>query len=96
MRWSLRLTEFDFEVQHRPGTKIKHVDALSRHVQTVTTKQTLSKNFVRVEQETDKFCNTIEVGELKGKSEYFYDKEGVIYRRRKNGEHQLVVPTSLV
>ena len=32
MRWSLRLAEFEFEVQHRAGTKIKHVDALSRHV----------------------------------------------------------------
>ena len=37
MRWSLRLSEFDFDVEHRAGTKIKHVVALSRHVQTVTT-----------------------------------------------------------
>jgi hypothetical protein len=28
-----------------------------------------------------------------GKSEYFYD--GVIYRRRMNGEHQLLVPKTL-
>jgi len=32
MRWSLRLSEFDFTVEHRPGIKIKHVAALSRHV----------------------------------------------------------------
>jgi len=28
MRWSLRLSEFDFEIEHVPGSKIKHVDAL--------------------------------------------------------------------
>jgi len=36
LRWSLKLSELDFIVQHRPGTKIAHVDALSRHVGTVT------------------------------------------------------------
>jgi len=29
MRRSLRLSEFDFIVEYRPGIKIKHVDALS-------------------------------------------------------------------
>jgi hypothetical protein len=32
MHWSLRLSELDFEIEHVPGSKIKHVDALSRHV----------------------------------------------------------------
>jgi hypothetical protein len=81
MRWSLRLAEFDFDVEYRAASKIKHVDALSRHVQTVTIDQTLSKELVRDEQKTDKFCNTLEVGKPRGKSEYFYDEEGVIYRR---------------
>jgi len=35
MRWSLRLSEFDFIVEHKPGNKIKHVDALSRQVAAV-------------------------------------------------------------
>jgi hypothetical protein len=96
MRWSLRLAELDFDVEYRAASKIKHVDALSRHVQTVTIDQTLSKELVRDEQKTDKFCNTLEVEKPKGKSEYFYDEEGVIYRRRKNGEHQLVDPQNLV
>ena len=32
MRWSLQLSGLDFIVQHRAGSKIGHVDALSRHV----------------------------------------------------------------
>ena len=41
--WSLRPAEFEFEVEHRPCSKIRHVDALSRHVQAVTTGHLLSK-----------------------------------------------------
>uniref|UniRef100_A0A1Y1LA97 Integrase zinc-binding domain-containing protein n=1 Tax=Photinus pyralis TaxID=7054 RepID=A0A1Y1LA97_PHOPY len=29
-RWLLKLQEFDFEVKHRSGSQMKHVDALSR------------------------------------------------------------------
>jgi hypothetical protein len=50
MRWSLRLTEFDFVVEHRPGTRIMHADALSRHVQAVTD-HSLSKDVMREEQQ---------------------------------------------
>ena len=31
MHWSLCLSEFDFEIEHARGSKIKHMDALSRH-----------------------------------------------------------------
>jgi len=34
-------------------TKTKHVDALSRHVHTVTVDQTLSKELVREERQTE-------------------------------------------
>jgi hypothetical protein len=46
MRWSLRLSEFDFVIKHRPGSKIGHVDALSRHVSTVVDQEILSKESV--------------------------------------------------
>ena len=46
MRWSLRLSEFDFEIEHVPGSKIKHVDALSRHVRLVEDTQLMSKELM--------------------------------------------------
>jgi hypothetical protein len=49
MRWSLRLAEFDFFIEHRPRTLIKHVHALSRHEQTLTANQTLSKELIKAE-----------------------------------------------
>jgi hypothetical protein len=36
MRWSLRLSELDFTVEHRAGKKISHADTLNRHVGTVS------------------------------------------------------------
>lgn len=48
----------------------KHTDALSRHVQTVTTDRTFSNDLVRAEQENDKLRNTPEIEKLKGNSEY--------------------------
>jgi hypothetical protein len=96
LRWSLRLSEFDFQIEDRPGTQIRHVDAISRHVQAVHTSKIIPKRRVKVEQASDKFCNLIVVGKFMGKSEYFYDEEGDIHRSRMNDEHQLVVPKTLV
>jgi len=58
MRWNLRLSEFDFIVEHRPGIKIKHVDALSRHVAAIMQDGLPSKEEILAEQRKDPFCNT--------------------------------------
>jgi hypothetical protein len=43
MRWPLRVSEFDFVIEHRAGSKTGHVDALNRHVITVVDQKILSK-----------------------------------------------------
>ena len=95
LRWSLRLSEFDFTVEHRPGTQIRHADALSRAVQSVGHDIELPADVVKTAQEGDEFCRSLKPGTAKSKSEYFEDEGGLVFRRRKNGEHQLVVPLSL-
>jgi hypothetical protein len=32
LRWSLKLAQLDFVVEHKAGSKIGHVDGLRRHV----------------------------------------------------------------
>ena len=56
MRWSLCLSGLYFSVEHRAGSKIGHVDALSRHVGAVIHKGTLNKENVLSEQKKDAFC----------------------------------------
>jgi hypothetical protein len=47
LRWSLRLAEYNFTVQYRPGTKIPHVDSLSSYICEVSGKETLPKERVK-------------------------------------------------
>ena len=46
LRWSIKQSELDFVVEHRPGFKIGHVDALNRHVGTIKHEAVLSKEIV--------------------------------------------------
>jgi hypothetical protein len=96
MRWSLKLSELDFEIEQREGTKIPHVDALSRHVGAVANTGSLDREIVRIEQERDQFSKELHPGCFNSRNDFSYDAAGLIYRRRTNGKHQLLVPRTLV
>ena len=61
MRWSLKLSELDFVVEHKPASKISHVDALSRHVGAVMHEDSLDKERILCEQQKDEFCTKQEL-----------------------------------
>ena len=96
MRWSVRLSEFDFEIEHVPGSNIKHVDAISRHVGLVEETQLMSKELMNREQKKDQFCIEQAQNRPTANSEYFLDMDGVLYRRVKGEQPKLVVPQSLI
>jgi len=96
MRWSLRLSEFDIEIEHVPGSKIKHVDALSRHVGLVEDTQLMSKQLMLNEQKKDSFSQEQIQNRPATNGEYFLDMDGVLYRRVKGRHPKLVVPQSLI
>ena len=56
LRWSIKLSELDFVIEHRAGRKMAHVDALSRHVGTTVQAGALEKEDVLREQAKDAFC----------------------------------------
>ena len=56
-RWSLRLSEFDFTIEHRPGNQIRHADALSRAVQTVSRDMEIPRDVVKVAQGNANFVS---------------------------------------
>ncbi|GFX92634.1 retrovirus-related Pol polyprotein from transposon 17.6 [Trichonephila clavipes] len=41
-RWALQLEEFDYEIEHRAGSRMKHVDALSRYPVMIVCNDTLT------------------------------------------------------
>jgi hypothetical protein len=73
MRWSLKLADFGYSIEHREGKKIPHVDALSRHVGAVLQVR-LDPETVRQEQGEDKFCRSLKPGT--------HSSERVFHRRR--------------
>jgi len=96
MRWSLSLSEFAFYIEHIPGTKMGHMNALSRHVAVVSKKAVLNKDRFYREPVKDTCCIVQRRKRFMVNSEFFIDEVGVMYRRQKDKNDQIVVPESLV
>ena len=71
MRWSLKLSQLDFSVEHRAGSKIAHVDALSRHVGAVINQSSLNRENILREQQKYAFCVKQNPGEHFSRNEFF-------------------------
>jgi hypothetical protein len=90
-------SRLEFVDEHTPGTKISHVDALSRHVGAVNDGPSLTKREVLTEKLNDPFCEVQKwLRCFTTKSEFFLDMDGVMFKRQGPRDHQLVVPQSLI
>ncbi|GFV14265.1 transposon Ty3-I Gag-Pol polyprotein [Trichonephila clavipes] len=52
-RWVLQLEEFDYEIEHRAGSRMKHVDALSRYPVMMVCNDTLTSKLKNAQEEDD-------------------------------------------
>ncbi|GFS61904.1 retrovirus-related Pol polyprotein from transposon 17.6 [Trichonephila clavipes] len=52
-RWALPLEEFDYEIEHRAGSRMKHVDALSRYPVMMVCNDTLTSKLKKAQEEDD-------------------------------------------
>ena len=66
------MSELDFVVEHKPGFKIGHVDALSRHVGAVMNENLLDKERIPSEKQKDEFCTKQETGPSSSTREFFF------------------------
>ncbi|GFY33849.1 retrovirus-related Pol polyprotein from transposon 17.6 [Trichonephila clavipes] len=60
-RWALQLEEFDYEIEHRAGSRMKHVDALSRYPVMMVCNDTLTSKLKKAQEEMDKLNEFIEL-----------------------------------
>jgi len=88
-RWIKNLEDFDYTLEHRPGTRMKHVDALSRNaIMTVTESSIIAR--MKVAQGNADLNALIKAVELKPSDKYTLIG-GVLYKF-VDGKDVLMVP----
>ncbi|GFY46053.1 uncharacterized protein TNIN_18032 [Trichonephila inaurata madagascariensis] len=72
-RWALQLEEFDYEIEHRAGSRMKHVDALSRYPVMIICNDTLTSKLKKAQEEDDSI-QTLKSLLEKQESEEFFER----------------------
>jgi hypothetical protein len=90
-RWAIKLSEYDFNVEHRPNTRMRHADALSRCVHVVNKDLTLTKEIIQDEQAKDALCE-----QYRQREGFWLDDDDILYKQDTGKEPRVIIPASLV
>ncbi|GFW69092.1 transposon Tf2-9 polyprotein [Trichonephila clavipes] len=92
-RWALQLEEFDYEIEHRAGSRMKHVDALSRYPVMMVCNDTLTSKLKNAQEEDDNI-QTLKSLLEKQESGEFFERNGILYKYL-NGRELIVTPKAM-
>ncbi|GFW13373.1 transposon Tf2-8 polyprotein [Trichonephila clavipes] len=92
-RWALQLEEFDYEIEHRAGSRMKHVDALSRYPVMMVCNDTLISKLKNTQKEDDNI-QTLKSLLEKQESEESFERNGILYKYL-NGRELIVIPKAM-
>lgn len=92
-RWAEEIQNFDCEIEHRPGTKMCHVDALSRHPVFSIEFDDITARIMKLQQEDDELKLIRDSVALKEDKKYSL-RSGLLYKL-VDGIDLLVVPNSM-
>lgn len=94
-RWVLYLEEYDYKIEHRAGSQMKHADALSRNPVLVITRRNEFLHQVKTVQREDQHIKTI-MKILEDNKEYddYYLEYDILYKRYEE-RGLLVIPTKM-
>lgn len=95
-RWALLLEEYDYELEHRSGICLPHVDALSRYpVMMVLTEDDAFLKRIKIAQAMDEHLMTVKkLLESGQRHEDYFLKHDILYTC-ENGNELLVVPKGM-
>lgn len=94
-RWAMFLQSYDYEIEHRSGSRMPHVDALSRYHSILVLEPNTFEHILSVKQSQDntirELRNQLEISENK-----FYElRDGLVYRKVGNNKLLFYVPACL-
>ncbi|GBM86924.1 hypothetical protein AVEN_151823-1 [Araneus ventricosus] len=92
-RWALFLEDFNYEIVHRPGKQMKHVDCLSRYPIMLITHDEITSRIVNCQQ-SDEYIGSIKQLLENKQINDFVLKNNVLYKIVKDSD-LLVVPEAL-
>jgi len=81
--------EYNFQIEYRPGTKMRHVDALSRNVVNVRTISISEDGWIQRGQDTDPKIVNIKEEFTKLRTDYVL-KRNILYRKTDQGKRWVV------
>lgn len=95
-RWWLLIQRFHFEVDHRPGHKMTHVDALSRNVAQISVLKVNLDDWLSCIQLQDERAVSLRKRLVEGTdhnlNKYYKIKQNKLYRTTADGSLKLVIP----
>lgn len=94
-RWALFLQEFDYEIIHRSGKQMQHVDSLSRNsVMLVTRSYDELTAKIKLAQQGDEHIQALKKLIEKNESKEYFIKHDIVYKY-ENDRELLMIPNSM-
>ncbi|GFX70341.1 uncharacterized protein TNCV_2955611 [Trichonephila clavipes] len=85
--------EFDYEIEHRAGSRMKHVDALSRYPVMMVCNDTLTSKLKNAQEEDDNI-QTLKSLLEKARIRRIFERNGILYKYL-NGRELIVTPKAM-
>lgn len=84
-RWALLFQNYDFSIEHRAGSRMKHVDALSRNTNILILTENTFEQTLSIKQIEDRDINKLKEQLSRSEDKYFEMRNGLVYRKYKDG-----------
>lgn len=94
-RWAMFLQNYNYEIEHRSGSKMSHVDALSRCHSVLVLEPNTFEQVLSMKQCQDPAISELR-DELEVRENKFYElRDGLVYRKAKKDKLLFYVPACL-
>lgn len=95
-RWALELQEFDYELKHRAGKQMQHVDALSRcnDAIMITEANSFETNLIIAQAKDEKIQNIKKLLE-ENEHKLYEMRNGIVFRKTNDGRLLFCVPQKM-